>query len=142
MATDFLMFNEGINYILGAHGGANGGLPATCYFALSTNAISSFTTGTTLAGGIAEITGTGYARQSQSPPAPSAGAVAFAQMSWSTGANTNWPAATKSIVLVDVLSGTSGKAYAAWNLIAGGGSRDLSQANTTEQVTPTLTTSS
>jgi hypothetical protein len=141
MATDFLAFTEGENYLLGAHGGATGGLPATCYFALSTNAVANFTTASTLAGGIAEITGTGYARQSQAAPAPASGSASFSAMNWSTASATNWPAAVKSVVLVST-SDNTGKAICAWNLIPGGGSRDLSQANTTEQVTPTLTTSS
>lgn len=137
MATDFISFNEGANYLL-THGN---GLPTTCYFLLSTTAVSGFTAGSTLAGGVGEITGTGYARQSQAAPTPSGGAVAFSQMSWSTGSATNWPATTKTVLLVTT-SDNSGKAICAWNLVSGGGSRDLSQASTTEQVTPTLTTSS
>jgi hypothetical protein len=137
MAADFIAFTEGENYLL-THGQ---GLPTTCYFALSTNAVSSFTTSTTLAGGIAEATGTGYVRQSQAAPTPSNGQVAFSQMTWSTGAAINWPPGVKSIVLVTTPDNT-GKAICAWNLIPGGSARDLSQANTTEQVTPTLTTSS
>lgn len=137
MATDFIAFTEGENSLL-THGN---GLPTTCYFLLSTNAIANFTTGSTLAAGVAEITGTGYARQSQAAPTPSGGSVAFTAMNWSTGSATNWPAAVKSVVLVTTADNT-GKAICAWNLIPGGGSRDLSQANTTEQVTPTLTTSS
>jgi hypothetical protein len=131
--TDFIDFTEGQNYLL-THGN---GLPATCYFLLSTNAVASFTAGSTLAGGVAEITGTSYARQSQAAPTPSAGAAAFTLMSWATGVHTDWPAGVKSVVLCTTVD-NSGKAICAWNLIAGGASRDLSQANTTEQVTPTL----
>lgn len=132
--TDFIDFTEGQNYLL-----ANG-LPSTCYFLLSTDAVSSLTAASTLAGGVAEITGTGYARQSQAKPTPSGGAAAFAQMSWSTSTHTDWPAAVKSIILV-TSADNSGHAICAWNLIAGGASRDLSQPNTTEQVTPTLSLS-
>jgi hypothetical protein len=128
---DYIDFTEGQNFIL------TNGLPATCFFLLSTNAVSSFTAGSTLAGGVAEITGTAYARQSQARPAPAGGACAFAAMTWNTGAATNWPAAVRSVVLVTSVD-NSGKAICAWNLIAGGGARDLSQANTSEQVTPTL----
>ncbi len=66
--------------------------------------------------------------------------VSFSQMSWSTGSATDWPSSVKSVVLVTTANNT-GKAICAWNLIAGGAARDLSQANTTESFTPTLTLS-
>lgn len=94
----------------------------------------------TLAGGVGEITGTGYARQSQAAPTPSSAnpsAVAFSQMSWATGSATDWSSAVASIVLVST-SDNTGKAVCAWNLVAGGTTRNLAAANTTEQVTPTL----
>lgn len=122
---------EGQNSLL------TGGLPATCYFLLSTLAASSFTAGSTLAGGVGEITGTGYARQSQARPVPAGGAAAFAQMTWNTGSATNWPAGTRSVVLVTTADNT-GKVICAWNLVAGGAARDMSAAGTTESVTPTL----
>lgn len=133
--ADFIAFNEGKTEL------ANNGLPATCYFLLSTKPCSGAGThaaGDTLSGGVGEITGTAYARQSQSEPTAASGVVSFAQMSFATGANTDWPASVKSVVLATT-SGNSGKAICAWNLIAGGTARDLSQANTTEQVTPSLT---
>jgi hypothetical protein len=102
------------------------------------DATSAFAATDTLAGGVGEITGTGYARQTQAEPAPSSGVVSFAQMSWSTGANTDWSATTRSVVLVTTAD-NSGKAICAWNLQAGGAARDLSAANVTEQFTPTLT---
>lgn len=133
--ADFLAFNEGKSEL------ANNGLPTTCYFLLSTKGVdagTAHTAGETLAGAtLGEITGTGYARQSQSEPTASSGVVTFTQMSWSTGANTDWPAGTRSVVLATGAAGT-GKAICAWNLQVGGAARDLSQANTTEQVTPTL----
>lgn len=132
--ADFQAFTEGDNYILSS------GLPATCYFLLSTTAVSGLSAASTLAGGVGEIAGTGYARQSQARPAPAGGSVAFAQMSWATGAHTDWPANVKSCILV-TSADNSGKAICAWNLIPGGASRDLSQANTTEQVTPTFSLS-
>lgn len=137
MATDFQQFAEGAQYLL-THGN---GLPSTCFFLLSTDAVSSLTASSTLAGGVAEITGTGYARQSQSAPTPSGDTISFTASTWSTSTHTDWPSGTKSIILATTTDNT-GKAICQWNLIAGGGSRDLSQANTTEVVTPTLTVSS
>lgn len=135
--ADFLRFDEGAKYLL-----TNGnGLPSTCYFLLSTKPCSgtgSHVVGDTLAGGVGEITGTGYARQSQAAPTPgSTGSAAFAQMSWATTTATDWPASVKSVVLATT-SGNTGKAICAWNLQAGGTARDLSAANTTENFTPTL----
>ncbi len=133
--ADFIAFSEGKTEL------ANNGLPSTCYFLLSTKPCSGAGThvvGDTLAGGVGEISGTGYARQSQSEPTASSGVVTFAQMSWATSSATDWSNAVKSVVLVTT-AGAGGKAICAWNLIAGGTARDLSQANTTEQFTPTLT---
>lgn len=133
--ADFLMFTEGKNELL------NNGLPATCYFALSTKSVdgtSAHTAGETLTGAtFGEITGTGAARQSQAEPTASGGVVSFSQMSWATGAATDWPSAVRSVVLMTGPAGT-GKLICAWNLITGGTARDLSAASTTEQVTPTL----
>lgn len=133
--ANFIAFDEGKTEL------ASNGLPATCYFLLSTKSVdatSAHTAGETLAGGtLGEITGTGYARQSQSEPAPASGVVSFAQMSWATGSATDWPSTVRSVVLVTGSAGT-GKAICAWNLQTGGAARDLSQANVTEQVTPTL----
>ena len=143
MATDFVAMNEGSQYLL-THGQ---GLPTTCYFLLSTSSCNgaggsaTLSASSTLGGGVGEITGTGYARQSQAAPTPSGNTTSFSQMSWATGSATNWPNNVRSIVLV-TSSDNSGKAICAWNLVAGGTARDLSQASTTEQVTPTLTTSS
>lgn len=134
---DYLFFNEGKSEL------ANNGLPSTCYFLLSTKPCSGTGThvaGDTLAGGVGEISGTGYARQSQSEPTASSGVVSFSAVSWSTGSATDWPASVKSVVLVTT-SNNSGKAIVAWNLQAGGGARDLSQSSTTEQFTGTLTAS-
>jgi hypothetical protein len=132
--ADFLAFTEGKNELL------NNGLPSTCYFLLSTKPCSgtgALAASDTLAGGVGEITGTGYARQSQAEPSASGGSVTFAQMSWATGSATDWPASVKSVVLATT-SGNAGKALCAWNLQTGGGARDLSGANTTESFTPTL----
>jgi hypothetical protein len=134
--ADFISFNEGRQYLL-THGD---GLPTTCYFLLSTKTCAVFAVTDTLAGGVGEITGTGYARQSQAAPTPTSAnpsAAVFSQMTWSTGAATDWSSAVASVVLVTT-SDNTGKALCAWNLIAGGATRDLSHANTTEQVTPTL----
>lgn len=129
--ADYIDFTEGQNSLL------SGGLPATCYFLLSTTPVSSLTAASTLAGGVGEVTGTGYSRQSQARPTPSGGAASFAQMSWTTGTATDWPSNVASVVLVTTADNT-GKAICAWNLILGGGTRDMSKANTTEQVAPTF----
>jgi hypothetical protein len=128
---DYIDFTEGQNALL------TSGLPSTCYFLLSSTPAGSLTAGATLAGGVGEISGTGYARQSQARPTPSGGAAAFAQMQWATGSATNWPSSVCSVVLV-TSSDNSGHAICAWNLLAGGSARNLSQPNTTEQVAPTL----
>ena len=133
--ADFLSFNEGRKEL------ANNGLPATCYFLLSTKACATHVAADTLAGGVGEISGTGYARQTEAEPTASSAnpaVVSFAAKAFATGAATDWPAAVRSVVLVTSTDG-SGKAICAWNLIAGGTARDLSQASTTETFTPTLT---
>jgi hypothetical protein len=130
--ADFLITTEGKNELL-----ANG-LPSTCYFLLSTQTIGTgLTAASTLAGGVGEITGTGYARQSQSEPAPSAGVATFAQMLFATVLAIDWPAAVVSIVMATTANNT-GKTICAWHLQAGGTARNLQQANVTLQVTPTL----
>jgi hypothetical protein len=136
--ADFLMFTEGRSELV------NSGLPATCYFILSTKSVdgtSAHTAGETLAGAtLGEATGTGYARQTESEPTAASGVVSFAQKTWSTSSNTDWPSAVRSVVLATGAS-TTGKAICAWNLQSGGAARDMSQANTTENFTPTLTLS-
>lgn len=132
--ADFISFNEGRKEI------ANNGLPSTCYFLLSTKDCVTLLVTDTLAGGVGEITGTGYARQSEAEPAASAAnpaAVAFAQKTWATGSAADWPASVKSCVLVTTPDNT-GKAICAWNLVAGGTARAMNAANTTENFTPTL----
>jgi hypothetical protein len=116
-------------------------LPSTCYFLLSTKSVgatSAFTGTETLAGAtLGEITGTGYVRKNQSEPAASGRTVTFTQFNWSTGSATDWPATTRSLVLVTT-SDNTGKAISAWNLQAGGAARDMSGASTTLYVTPTI----
>jgi hypothetical protein len=132
--ADFLSFNEGRKEL------ANNGLPATCYFLLSTKDCNTHVVTDTLAGGVGEITGTGYTRQSESEPTASAAnpsVVTFAQKTWTTGAATDWPASVKSCVLVTT-SDNTGKAICAWNLVAGGTARAMNAASTTENFTPTL----
>lgn len=132
--ADFIMFDEGANELL------DNGLPSTCYFLLSTKDCNTHVVGDTLAGAgnLGELTtGTGYTRKSQAEPAASGRAKAFSLMSWTTGAATDWPASVKSVVLVTTADNT-GKGICAWNLQTGGAARDLSGANTTENVTPTL----
>lgn len=134
--ADFLAFDEGKTEL------ASNGLPITCYFILSTKGVdagTAHTAGETLAAAtLGEITGTGYARLTQAEPTPASGVVTFSVKSWTTGAATDWPSGVRSIVLATGAS-TTGKAICAWNLQTGGAARDLSAANTTENVTPTLT---
>jgi hypothetical protein len=54
--SDFLAFREGERRVL------DNGMPPICWFALSTKSVADFSVKDTLAGGIGEITGTGYAR--------------------------------------------------------------------------------
>lgn len=133
--SDTIWFTEGLDEVL------QNGLPSTVYFALSTKSVdgtSAHTAGETLAGAtFGEITGTGYARLSEAEPTVTAGAAAFAVKSWATGAATDWPATVRSWVAMTGPAGT-GKLLCAHNLISGGAARDLSQANTTENVEPTI----
>lgn len=132
--ADFIAFNEGRSEL------ASNGLPSTCYFGLSSKSVdgtNAYTAGVTLASS-GEITGTGYTRKSQAEPTPASGVVSFTQMSWTTGAATDWSATARSIFLATTTDNT-GKIIAAWNLQTAGAARDLSGANTTENVTPTLT---
>jgi hypothetical protein len=133
--ADFLLLTEGASEL------ANNGLPSTCYFLLSSKSVgatSPHTAGETLAAAdLGEISGTGYARVTESEPTASAGVVSFAVKSWSTGTATNWPAAVRSVVLVTGAS-TSGKAICCWNLQPSGVARDMSQSGTSENVTVEL----
>lgn len=141
--ADFLLFNEGADYL------NTNGWPSTVYFLLSTKYVaaggggtSQFAATDTLAGtapaNAGEITGTGYARDSQSRPTSSAGAMSFTQMSWATGSATNWPADVCSIVAC-TSSDNTGKMICAWDLQTNGVARNLAAANTTEQVQPSFT---
>lgn len=133
--ADFMSFNEGRKEL------ANNGLPATVYFLLSTRDCVTHAVTDTLAGGVGEITGTGYGRQSEAEPTASAAnpsVVQFAIKTFATGAATDWPSSVKSIVAATT-SDNSGKALAAWNLQAGGGARAMNAASTTENFTPALT---
>ena len=131
---DFLSFNEGRSLL------AESGLPATCHFLLSTKDCDTHAVADTLAGGVGEITGTGYARTSEALPGPSSAdptVIAFDPQTWATGANTDWPASVKSVVMVSTAD-NSGKAICAWNLVPGGAARAFNAADTTENFTPTL----
>jgi hypothetical protein len=128
--ADFIDFNEGKTVV------ATSGLPATCTFDLSTfsvGATSPFVGTETYGGAWGKLTGTGYAAKTQARPTPASGVCTFTLMAWLTGAATDWPATARSIVLSD-----GAHLICAWNLQAGGAARDLSAANTTENVTPTL----
>ena len=131
--ADFVEFNEGADYI------AVNGWPSTVYFLLSELPVGVLTTLTTLASGCGEITGTGYGRLSQPLPTPVGGVLSFATMTWVTGAATDWPSRVVSLVAATTHD-NSGKALCAWNLQPNGVPRDLSDSNTTEEVTPTYIT--
>lgn len=128
-----IVFNEGKNLI------GTSGLPGTCYFLLSTRAVSTHAVTDTLAGGVGEITGTGYTRKSQAEPSPTAGEYDFAQMSWDTDVNTDWSATVRSAVLVST-SDDTGAAIAAWDLGSDGSAAtlDMSGADNVLNFTPTL----
>lgn len=131
--ANFIAFDEGTNTL------ASVGLPSTCYFLLSTKSVDAttpFAKADTLAAAAGEITGSGYVRGTQAEPSPAGGTVSFTQMSWATGTAVNWPAAVRSCVLATT-SDNSGVMICAWNLY-GGTARDMSAANTTENVTPQL----
>lgn len=124
--ADFIAFNEGRQLV------EDGGWPTTCTFDLSTGVIGSTLVATTVYSGRLPITGTGYTQKTQTEPsATGLGSKAFPQSQWLTGAATNWTNPTTIIVS----DGT--KIICAWNLVAGGAARDMSQANTTLNVTPT-----
>lgn len=133
--ADFISFNEGRKEI------ADNAKPATSYFFLSTKDCNTHVVGDTLVGAaMGEITGTGYARQSEATPAATSAnpsAVAFAVKTFATGAAADWPASVKSCVLATTPDNT-GKAICAWNLVTGGTARAMNAANTTENFTPTL----
>lgn len=133
--ADFISFNEGRKEI------ADNAKPVTSYFFLSTKDCNTHVVGDTLvAAAMGEITGTGYARQSEATPAATSAnpaAVVYAIKTYATGAATDWPASVKSVVLATT-SDNTGKAICAWNLVVGGTARAMNAANTTENVTPTL----
>jgi hypothetical protein len=129
--ADFLSFNEGRAQL------ATAGLPATCTFALSTKDCNTHVV-TDAYASFGEITGTGYARQTEARPSPTSAnpsAIVFAAKTFATSSATDWPASVKSCVLVDA---TNSKLICAWNLVAGGTARAMNAANTTESFTPTL----
>jgi hypothetical protein len=127
--ADFQLFNDGANALL------DSGIAGTVKFALSTKTAEELGP-TTKAAGINEITGTGYAQISQAAPSAASQKKSFSAVEWKTEAHTDWPAGVKSCVML-----IGGVAICAWNLREGGGARDLSGANTTEQFTPTFTQS-
>ena len=129
--ADFISFDEGQDAL-----GEGGVFLRDVYIDLSTKSVDATSpfvqTDNFASRGV--ITGTGYSRGTYSGPANfTSGTCVFAQKSWATGAATDWSATTRSAVMTN---GTV--AICAWNLQAGGAARDLSAANTTENMTPTL----
>lgn len=113
----------------------NTGLPATCTFDLSSKSVDATNpfVETDVYSSRGVITGTGYTPKTESEPTSSGGTVVFAQKQWTTSTATNWSANARSCVLSN-----GGTIICAWNLQTGGAARDLSQANSTENFTPTL----
>lgn len=130
--ADFVYINEGKDFVNVQ------GWPATVFFLLSTSAVGVITASSTLAGGVGEITGTGYTRKSQARPASSNGTLTFTTNTWQTLSATNWPNNVASIIAATTVDNT-GKALCCWNLQVGGAVRDLSGANTTENSAPVFT---
>lgn len=126
--ADFIAFNEGRCIV------EDGGWPSTVSFDLSTKAVSGFTAADTYASRGVLVVGSspGYAVKTQvEPTATGLGSKVFpTALTWANGAS-GWQNPC-SIVAHD---GT--KIICAWNLVAGGAARDMSQPNTTLNVTPT-----
>jgi hypothetical protein len=127
--ADFIAFNEGRQVV------ETSGWPATDTVDLSTKAVGTGVTpwaATDVYSGRSAITGTGYAAKTQGRPTSTAlGSMVFpTALSWPNGAATNWQNPC-SIVASD-----GAKIICAWNLVPGGAARDMSQANTTLNVTP------
>ena len=123
--ADFIAFNEGLQVV------SDTGFPATVYFDLSTKAVSAFVAGDAYTGR-APITGTGYTAMSGAEPASTAlGGKSFTQVTWATSSATDWSSPST------IVCSTGTKIICAWNLVTGGATRDMSQANTTLAVTPT-----
>jgi len=103
--SDFISFDEGANLLLDSGIGTS-----TVYFLLSTKPVEgtgSHKASDKLSTGVGEITGTGYARQSQKAPSAASRAKTFAEMSWATEAHTDWPASVKSVVLCTTSNATT-----------------------------------
>lgn len=139
--AEFIVFDEGMRYI------AQNGLPATSYFLLSERSCNdTFTSAPhhlatdTLAGGVGEITGTGYTRQSQATPAPTSDdppKVSYLECNWATGTAGDWPTDVRSVVLVTTANNT-GKAICGWNLNEAGVPTSFAFPQGTLGFTPTL----
>lgn len=129
--AEFIGFNEGRQVV------EDTGWPSTVSFHLSTRGVGAgtpFAATDTHAGGFGVLTGTGYTLKTQAEPAASGlGRKLFTQLSWSTGSATDWTS-PRTIVAWD--DNTTDKLICAWNLVTGGATRDMSQANTTLNVTP------
>lgn len=129
-------FNEGLRAI------DDGGWPSNVYMALSTKTCDQFSDSDTLVTGtgmLAEISGTGYARDTLAKPSSTGrGQRVWPQGDFATGANTNWtnPA---SFLVISVISGTAGIAFFVANLNDGGAAVTMNQASLTLAVP--LTTS-
>jgi hypothetical protein len=122
--SDFVMFLPGADYVY------NHGIPTTCTFGLSTKSVRDHDRG---GDDLAEITGTGYGRQEQSAPTSLGGAVTFGESLFETRDASDWPKDVRSVILF-----AGDTPVCAWNLVAGGAPRDLSQVYTVERVAPSL----
>ena len=134
---DFVVFEEGRKAL-------TKGLPSTCYFLLSTRPCFGSDThleGDTLAGGVGEITGTSYSRQTA--PAPEAEWLAynetwvfnFEETTWATTLSHGWDGPVRSVVMASTRD-DSGSALAAFGCSE---PVDLSEAWQTYMFRATLT---
>lgn len=133
---DFLTFDAGRAQI------ADQGLPTDVIFLLSSKAVGSLKRSDT-ALTVGEIQGLGYTRKPLTRPPVTAGnpsTVNFPMLKWETleagdGDVPGWSSPARSVVML----AADQTPICAWNLLAGGGGRDVSKPYTTETFTPTLT---
>lgn len=106
-------------------------LPSTGWFLLSTLPCAQAATSDLTDCG--ELTGTGYARQSQPVPALTDGLITFEPITWQTATATDWSWATQTLLLATTGNNTGSIVYA-WDL----GGQDLSHPGDQLIVTPIL----
>lgn len=128
--ADFILLNAGANKVL------DSGIAGKAKFGLSTKKVGAEGAGEWKAADVtaSAITGTGYAMKEEESPAAATRKKAFGVQKWETTTHTDWSNEARSCYME-----IGGVIICAWNLREGGGVRDLSAANTTEEFTPTYT---